>query len=126
MKGRTLIYLIVGLWVAVFAGSVLMTLNIDGPRNIDTGFKRLDVLVRGQFLALLLAVAAGIAGFTVRDSGRRERLVGLIPLAATFTLVAAGLLLLVFMPDGPTAPTTPPAITKPIPAQPAEPVPPAD
>lgn len=126
MKGRTLIYLFVIFWVLVFAGSILMTLNVEGPRNIDTGFKKLDVLARGQFLALFLAVAAGVAGFMVKGSSRRERLVGLIPLGLTFAILAAGTLFLAFMPDGQVAPTVPPPATKAIPSQPAEPVLPAD
>lgn len=128
MKGRTLIYAFVIIWAVVFAGSVLMMLNVEGPRSIDTGFKKLDVLVRGQFLALFLALAAGVAGFTVKGSGKRERLIGLVPLGLTFSIVALGLLLLVFIPDGqsPSTPPTRPAPVPTAPAEPAQPVLPAD
>lgn len=119
MKGTSLIYLFVILWALVFAGSILMTLNIDGPRNIDTGFKRLDVLVRGQLLALLLALAAAVGGFFVRGLPRRHKLTALAPLGLTLVGVLSIVLFAMFFPRE-TVETEPPLTTKPVTSAPAE------
>lgn len=88
MRGKTLIYVLVGLWLIIFAGSIVMSFRIEGPRNIDTGLARLDMLVRGQLVALALAIIAGVTGFFVRGGGLAQRLIGLAPLALTMVLVA--------------------------------------
>jgi len=119
MKGTSLIYLFVILWALVFAGSILMTLNIDGPRNIDTGFKRLDVLVRGQLLALLLALAAAVGGFFVRGLPRRHKLIALAPLGLTLIGVLSIVLFAMFFSRD-TVETEPPLTTKPVTSAPAE------
>ena len=86
-RKQKLVVLLVLLWTAAFAASFIMSGQIDGPRNIDTGFKRLDVLVRWQLIALCLAVFTGIYAFVPRGGSRRQKIIGLIPTAATLLLV---------------------------------------
>lgn len=125
MRGKTILYLLVTLWVIVFAASILMSLNIDGPRNLDTGLARLDTLVRGQLVALALAILAGAAGFLVSGGGWRQKLIGLAPLALTLVLVA-GVVLFAMLRMGevaaPADPVPPPraTVTEPAPANPTD------
>ena len=98
MPGKIVLYVFVALWAAAFVGSILISTGIEGPRNIDTGFKRLDVLARGQILALCLAVASAAAGFLI-GGGKRQKFIGLIPLALTVLIVVVGVLLIAFWPE---------------------------
>ena len=102
MTGHRFLYLLVGIWAVVFVGSILMTVNIDGPRNLETGFSRLDMLVRGQAVALILAVIAAVAGFITKGGGKRTRLIGLIPIGTTALLITALLIYATLhQPSGP-------------------------
>ena len=124
LGGTRLIYLLVILWAAAFALSIIMAVNVAGERNLDTGFARLDVLMRGQIIALALAIFAAVAGFLVADSNRSTRLVGLAPLALTVLLVGGLFVVVTLRVEAITAPNetlspTSPAI-KPIPTEPAQ------
>lgn len=57
MKNTHLVFALILAWVGTIAWSFLASSAIDGPRNIDTGFQRLDVFVRWQMLAFGLAAA---------------------------------------------------------------------
>lgn len=87
-KKRLTVILVV-IWAGLFATSFLLTLQIDGPRNIDTGFSRLDVLARYQVIALCVAFIAAIFGFLARKEGKRTMLVGFAPLLITGLMVIA-------------------------------------
>ncbi len=124
LGGTRLIYLLVILWAAAFALSIIMAVNVAGERNLDTGFARLDVLMRGQIIALALAIFAAVAGFLVADSNRSTRLVGLAPLALTVLLVGGLFVVVTLRVEAITAPNetlspTSPAI-KPIPTEPVQ------
>lgn len=99
MSTSKVVYALVSLWVIVFCGSIVMALNIDGPRNIDTGLARLDVLFRGQILALALSVVAAASPFLVGDRGRAQILIGIAPLTVTILLVAGLFLFVSMRPD---------------------------
>ena len=116
MTGHRFLYLLVGIWAVVFIGTFVVMNMIDGPRNLDTGFRRLDMLVRGQAIALILAVIAAVAGFITRNGGKRTRLIGLIPIGITALLITALLIYAtLFQPSGPidTRPPTPQVPTAP-------------
>ena len=124
LGGTRLIYLLVILWAAAFALSIIMAVNVAGERNLDTGFARLDVLMRGQIVALALAIFAAVAGFLVAESNRSTRLVGLAPLALTVLLVGGLFVVATLRVEAITAPNetlspTSPAI-KPIPTEPVQ------
>ena len=87
MSGSRITIILVGLWVLVQILSFWMSAGIEGPRNIDTGFKKLDVWFRWQLLAVCVAIIAAIFGFFSSDKSWRTRTIGLIP--AAITLVAA-------------------------------------
>jgi len=102
MTGHRFLYLLVLIWAVVFVGTFVMTSLIDGPRNLDTGFRRLDMLVRGQAVALILALIAAVAGFITRNGGKRTRLIGLIPIGITALLITALLIYATLQqPSGP-------------------------
>lgn len=116
MTARLLVYLLVLGWAIAFGWSIIASLGIDGPRNIDTGFRRLDVLFRGQMIAFGFAVVAGASGFLVGAAGKRDKIIGLLPISIT-ALIVAGIALFAMLydppvPDGapntghPTAPAT--------------------
>lgn len=118
---KKLIYVMVLVWLVVFVGSIVMSVNIEGPRNIDTGFKRLDSLFRGQILALIIAFIAMLAAFFGKENGRREKLLGLAPILLT-VLAAAGLVVfaLVMNNQAPPPESLPLTPTAPATALPAE------
>lgn len=93
MFSKKLVYALVIVWLAVFVGSIIMTINVQGPRNIDTAFKALDTLFRWQLLAFLLALMAAVAGFLGKENGKREKLLGLAPIGLT-VLAVAGLVII--------------------------------
>ena len=118
MSKKTAIYLLVTVWAVVFATSVAMSLNIEGPRNIDTGLKRLDMLFRGQIVAFALALFTAAAAFVIRGDGKRLKLVGLVPLGLTILIIAGAISYWLIMKDRdqPSGVTLPP---KPVTAEPA-------
>lgn len=82
-----IIGLLVLIWVGLVAASFLMAGRIEGPRNLDTGFQRLDVFARYQFAAFGVAVVAAVAGLIWRRASRRLLLAGLAPLSITLLVV---------------------------------------
>lgn len=86
---RSVLLVLVAIWAGLFAASYFMSVRIDGPRNIDTGFRRLDVLFRYQLFAFGVAVLSMVMGFVWRKSGKRMLLTGAMPLLTTIALVAA-------------------------------------
>ncbi len=86
-KRKILVALVV-VWAIIFVASYFMSTRIEGPRNIDTGFKRLDVLARYQLIAFGVAVVSAVAGVVWRHDGRRMMLLGLAPLIITTLLIA--------------------------------------
>ncbi|MBW8639366.1 hypothetical protein K1W69_19385 [Hoeflea sp. WL0058] len=116
MSGLRVVLVLLALWIALQTGSYVTTSDIEGPRNIDTGFKRLDVFFKWQIAALAVALVAAAAGFVGPDKRWRKRLIGLAPLG--LTLAAVGGLALVGLiiqnaqtPDTSFRPTTAPAAT---------------
>jgi hypothetical protein len=85
MKRVTVILVL--LWAGLFAASIYFAMQVEGPRNIDTGFKRLNVLASYQALAFAVAVVAAVAGIVARQTGRRIMLVGFVPLIVTGLIV---------------------------------------
>ncbi len=118
MNDKRVIYLLVVVWAVVFAASVIVTVNIDGPRTIDTGFKRLDTLARGQIGALLLALVTAAAAFRVRGDAKRVRLVGLVPLGLTILIVAGLIVVALIAKDRTEQPGNAPPL-RPVTAEPA-------
>lgn len=113
---KKLIFAMVAIWAAIFVASYFMSTQINGPRNIDTGFKRLDVLARYQLIAFVVAVVSAVAGILWRREGKKIMLVGLLPLLITVLLVVAivgGTIILnpqltpeeAYQPPNPTSPT---------------------
>ena len=119
VKGSTIVYLLVIAWAVIFVGTIVLALNIDGPRNIDTGFKRLDSLVRGQLLAIVVAFAAGAAGFVFRDVRKHLVLVGLIPIISTIVLAAGVFLFAIIQTNQTTGNLTPAPMPQTTTAEPA-------
>lgn len=114
MQRSNIIYVLIALWALAIAWSFWSSGSIEGPRNLDTGFKRLDVFFKAQLMAFILAIAAAIFGFVFGQEKKRLRLIGLIPIGLT-VLVIAGIVFAssVFksthpndtqMPTKPTAP----------------------
>lgn len=83
-----LIILLVAIWALIFVASYFMSAQIEGPRNIDTGFRRLDVLARYQIVAFTVAIMSAVLGIVWRRDGKKIMLVGLTPLLITFLLIA--------------------------------------
>jgi uncharacterized membrane protein YphA (DoxX/SURF4 family) len=98
---KALVVIVVLAWAGVFFGSYLASSAIEGPRNLDTGFKRLDVLAQYQFVALGLAVLAAVLGFVWRKTAARVLLIGLVPLLATALLIAGILVATLILNDRP-------------------------
>lgn len=124
MNNNRVVYLLVIVWAVVFAASVILTVNIEGPRNIDTGFRRLDTLARGQIVAFLLALVTAAAAFIVPGGGKRLKLVGLVPLGLTILIVAGIFIFALIMntrpaPQGNTPPPRP-VTAEPAPVAPAK------
>ncbi|MCL4676542.1 MAG: hypothetical protein KJZ59_11135 [Pararhodobacter sp.] len=112
-KTRLTLVLIL-IWAALFAASFLLPMRIDGPRNLDTGFQRLDILARYQMLAFGAAVVTALAGVLWRKQGKRVMLIGFVPLLITALLIAA-LVVATFVGNRltPPDPITPPRATAP-------------
>lgn len=87
-KKKFMIALVV-IWAAIFVASYFMSTRIEGPRNIDTGFQRLDVLARYQMIAFAVAIVSAIAGILWRRDSRRIMLIGLTPILVTILAIAA-------------------------------------
>lgn len=112
-----LISVIVAIWAALFVGSYIASTGIEGPRNLDTGFRRLDVLARYQIMAFAVAVIAAIAGFLWRKESKRVLMIGLAPLAITLLLIGGLVVASIVLsnarppyePMTPTKPTAPAA-----------------
>lgn len=114
-RATKLISVIVAVWAGLFIFSIIASTGVEGPRNIDTGFRRLDVLARYQIMAFGVAVVAAIAGFLWRKEGKRVVMIGAAPLALTLVLIG-GLVVASFVlnqtrpayapavPNKPTAP----------------------
>ncbi|PVH28233.1 hypothetical protein [Pararhodobacter oceanensis] len=109
MRSPRFVYLLVLLWVIAFAASILLTMSIDGPRNLDTGFARLDTLARGQLVALGIAIVSAVAALLLRGAGWLPRLIGLTPMLVTLAIIAAfTAAMLLYQPTPPETPATPP------------------
>ena len=113
---KTIIIVLVLLWAAVFLGSFLATSAIEGPRNIDTGLKRLDVLAQYHLVAIMLAIVSAVLGIAWRKQARRILPIGLVPLTVTALLVAGIFVVALFLgdrpvPQAPGTPTAPAAAT---------------
>lgn len=81
------VLLMVVIWAALFLASFYMSTRIEGPRNIDTGFRRLDVLARYQVIAFAVAVVSATIGIAWRRDARRMMLLGLVPVLVTSLLI---------------------------------------
>lgn len=99
---RIVLLVLIAVWVALVAASYFMSVRIEGPRNIDTGFRRLDVMFRYQVTAFGVAVIALVLGMAWRKSGRRMLLLGATPLLASLSLVAALFVAVKLYGSGPT------------------------
>ena len=123
---KRLTYALILIWVALIVASYLLSTRIEGPRNLDTGFRRLDVLARYQFFAFGVAILAAITGFFGRKEGKRVMLIGFAPLLITGLLVGALVVAVIFgdriLDYGPQTSPGPPAATvaQPAPAQEAQ------
>jgi len=123
MSGKMkFIILLVVVWVAIFVASYFMSVGIEGPRNIDTGLKRLDVLVRFQLVAFVVAVVAAVSGIIWRRDAKRIMLVGIMPLLVTLLLVAGLFISAMIFANRPAPETTypPPKPTAPVVDQPIQ------
>lgn len=84
----TIVIFLAALWAGVFVASWYMSAQVEGPRNLDTGFRRLDVLVRYQIVAFGIAVLAGIFGVVWRREGRQVLVFGFLPVGLTVVMTA--------------------------------------
>ena len=111
---------IVGLvlaWIVLTVLSFALPAQIDGPRNLDTGFERLDIFARWQIFALAAAASAAILAWLVRDLSRGMRWLGFMPLIVVALVVVLGIVGAMLMdmtakreaPPRPTVPTAPAA-----------------
>ena len=110
---RPMLLGLVLIWAALVAASFYFAAQIDGPRNLDTGFKRLDTLIRFQALALVLALITAAMGYAWRGEARRMALLGFTPLIITALAVAALALTTVLIPKDPPNTQPPPKPTAP-------------
>lgn len=125
---RKLIPVLVVLWVALIVISIVATRQVEGPRNIDTGFRALNVLFMWQMAAFVVALVALLVAIFGRELGRGMRMLGLAPVALTLLLLGGVIVYskmasprLMMPPSGPvTAPVAGDA------AQPAPTVEPAE
>lgn len=111
MKKESLVYLSVAIWILVFAQSFWISGDVEGPRNIESGFRRLDVFFRFQLMAFMLAIVAAFLGFVYSEKRWRLRLVGLAPLAVTL-MFALTILVVTLLPES----SVQPPVTNPGPA----------
>lgn len=105
-RRKMVIYVLILIWVGVFVMSFVASMGIDGPRNIDTGFKRLDVLARYQMIAFAIAVSTAVLGFLWRKDAKRILLVGLVPVVCTVLLIVGLLVTSVIVNSRRPPPTT--------------------
>ena len=70
-------------WALVVVWSLFATVAVDGPGNMETGLRKLDILVRWQLIAAGLALFSALCGFLVRPLSWRMRFVGLLPVVLT-------------------------------------------
>lgn len=89
MKSKTIIYVLVGAWIGCIIISIAASQAVDGPRNIDTGLKRLDILVKWQLVAFITAIISGLLALFIRSQSRLTRLVGATPITLTIILIGA-------------------------------------
>lgn len=122
LQKKTLVYGIVLLWVALFTASYFMSTRIEGPRNVDTGFRRLDVLARYQIMAFGVAVVAAVVGVIWRRDGKRIMLLGLTPLFLTAVLILGlwGVTMVLNPPLTPDQAYRPPTAAAPAMTQPVQ------
>ena len=83
MRGRWTVLILVTAWILALLGSYVFSTAIEGPRNIETGFKRLDVLFRWQLAALVLAFVSLTYAWIARPRPRWVRLLGFAPAVLT-------------------------------------------
>ena len=116
---QRLMYMLAVLWVVLIATSIIATRRIEGPRNIDTGFKALEVLFLWQVAALGVAIVAMVVAIFSKGLTRPARLAGFAPIGLTVVLVAGVLLYSTFNQSGPIPapdrPVTTPAPSTPVP-----------
>ncbi|MCY6383357.1 hypothetical protein [Hoeflea prorocentri] len=89
MRRADIVYALIVVWALAIGWSLWGAAAVEGPRNLDTGFKKLDVFFKGQLLAFGVALVTAAAGFAFAGAARRIRLIGLIPIGLT-VLVLAG------------------------------------
>lgn len=126
MTARTIVIVLFLLWLAVFAGSILMAQAVEGPRNIDTGFRRLETLMLWQGVAFVVAVVATGVTLSRRGLTRSTKLIGYAPVGLTVLLVVAGIIAVKFVDmQGESTPYSAPAkpTTMPVAVPAAEPLP---
>lgn len=94
-------------WVAAVAASFLLSWQIEGPRNIDTGFHRLNVFFEWQAGAFFLAIFAAVSGWRGRSERRWIRWAGFAPILLTVAVIGS-IIGYAFIVDGPiSAPSRP-------------------
>ena len=89
MKARSLVLLLAGVWTAIFVGSFLAIRQVDGPRNPDTGFEKLDMLVLWHLVALCVAIAAALVAWRAPDLSPNIRKIGFAPIGLSLLLVGS-------------------------------------
>ncbi|MEM7211751.1 MAG: hypothetical protein AAF479_07640 [Pseudomonadota bacterium] len=87
MRERVIIILLVCAWVVAVAASFLLAWQIEGGRNIDTGFKRLDVFFKWQVGAFLIAVFLAGVGLLGKSLQRWLRWIAGAPILLTLATV---------------------------------------
>lgn len=121
-RTRGILLALLVIWAILFVLSYVMSVRIEGPRNIDTGFQRLDMLVKWQLSAFGVALVSAVMGIVWRKTGKRMLLMGLAPLLATaavvLVLVIVGTVIAARQRPEPT-PAMPPKLTAPAMEDPA-------
>jgi len=116
---QRLVYMLAIVWVVLIATSIIATRQVEGPRNIDTGFKALEVLFLWQVAALGVAIVAMVLAIFSKELTRSSRLAGFAPIGLTVVVVAGVLLYSTLdRPDpvpAPSRPVTAPAPSTPVP-----------
>ncbi|MEM6663357.1 MAG: hypothetical protein AAF666_14400 [Pseudomonadota bacterium] len=93
------------LWVIAVALSYALSTALDGPRNLETGFKRLDTLLLWQAVAFVIALAAMVAAWAGRPRPRIVRLLGFAPITLTAVAILALVVVLSLEPQSLTGPS---------------------
>jgi len=83
MSSRLFVIGLVTIWVALMIVSFIATQAVEGPNNIDSGFRRLDVLLTWQLIAAVVALASAIAAFVQKDLTPPWRALAFAPVAMT-------------------------------------------